>query len=286
MNRKCIKNLPARTRQAFDNVLKTMLRPSGLSLLIVAFCVNAAPIKADTTMGSPLVWLDASKNVVSEGGLVTSWTSSQGDFTAAPPEGSSSPRLVADSISGKPAIEFSQGAYLIGKMPVNIGPAATFMVVASIPAIQNPGLAGVMMLDYKFGITVSQKSLMMRTYSQLIAQRYGEDKVKEYLGFAESIGSTPDGLDAPSIITAVFAVGSCSLYVNGQLKAQLNIGAFPEELKADSTQLGLGATATTGANAMLGQIAEALLYGEALSPESRQAAEKALATKYSITLSN
>jgi hypothetical protein len=51
------------------------------------------------------------------------------------------------------------------------------------------------LIDYKFGINVMRNSLMMRTYSRLVAERYGEDKVKEYLGYGESIGSTPDGLN-------------------------------------------------------------------------------------------
>jgi hypothetical protein len=295
MNPTLIKKLPILATQTFFSISKNMfldlanknrLRSSGLSLLIIALCVNAAPLKAEDIMGSPLVWMDASKNVVVEGDLVKSWSSSQGEFTAAPPEGSSSPCLIADSISGKPAIEFSEGAYLIGKIPEKIGPEVTFMVVANISSTQNTNLAGVMIIDYKFGINVMRNSLMMRTYSRLVAERYGEDNVKEYLGYGESIGSTPDGFNEPSIITAVFGVESCSLYVNGELKAQRDIGAFPEELRANSTQLGLGASATLGANAMLGQIAEALLYGEALTPESRQSIEKALATKYSITLAN
>jgi len=254
--------------------------------LPLILCLLASPVASGAEdFGNPVVWMDAASGIEAEGGAVKSWQSRTGSYVAVPPEDTPAPKLLPNGVGGKPAVQFGDNAYLSGPLQDALGAEVTFIAVVDIASGEQAGNTGLMMLSYTYGLSVDQGARVYRMMSYWPAnvEKYGEEKAAAARG-GGLVTEKDIGFDAPGIVTAVCGEEKSTIYVNGALVAEADIGLFREQ-RANSKDLGLGAYGGKGSKPMTGNIAEALLYDEALTPEKRSAIEKSLAAKYGVQLS-
>lgn len=266
----------------FDCFCRLELMKTIILIVLFSQVLSSGVRASEEIMGSPVLWMDAASGVEAPAEGVTAWQSRIGTFRAVIPEGGTAPKLVSGGIAGKPAVEFGEKGYLTGPIGQELGKESSFVAVVNIPSGGNRKTRGVFALNYIFGLAVdsSQPALQMSIYFPELEKKYGPEKATVARG--GMILSTASGFDAPAIVSLIYGAEKSSMYVNGKPVGEVSLGAFIEQ--KPSTNVGLGAYGGPNHQAMTGQIAEALLYNEALSPEKRAGIEKALAEKYGIAL--
>lgn len=218
-------------------------------------------------------WYKADQGVTSSGGFVSSWADASGHNNSATQSTSANqPSLVASSLNGLPVIHFNgSSTQLALTRPIS----ADFTIVVEFRSSQISGSStqwynGAGLVDGEvagvandFGLSLNQGHIFGGTGNP------DNTASSASASYADNVAHT-------AVFKRVAATGALSLYVDGQLAGTATGGTqqltSPPRLVLGSLQ--------TNINYYSGDIAEVLIYSQALSDADRQTVENYLRNKW------
>jgi len=235
------------------------------------------PTSTPTTVPPPATglqtWYKADQGVTSSGGLVSSWGDTSGhNNNATQSTSANQPSLVANSLNGLPVIHFNgSSTQLALTRPIS----SDFTIVVEFRSSQLFGSGtqwynGAGLVDGEvsgvandFGLSLNQGRVLGGTGSPDTTASSAS------ASYADSNAHT-------AVFKRVAATGALSLYVDGQLVGTATGG---KQQLTSPPRLVLGSL-QTNLNYFSGDIAEVLIYSQALSDTDRQTVENYLRNKW------
>ena len=235
------------------------------------------PTSTPTTVPPPATglqtWYKADQGVTSSGGLVSSWGDTSGhNNNAMQSTSANQPSLVANSLNGLPVIHFNgSSTQLALTRPIS----SDFTIVVEFRSSQLFGSGtqwynGAGLVDGEvsgvandFGLSLNQGRVLGGTGSPDTTASSAS------ASYADSNAHT-------AVFKRVAATGALSLYVDGQLVGTATGG---KQQLTSPPRLVLGSL-QTNLNYFSGDIAEVLIYSQALSDTDRQTVENYLRNKW------
>ncbi len=212
---------------------------------------------AQTVPSNPILWLQADKGVVMEGGHVAAWSDQSGNGNDVRMDDTSHrPDFTTDA--GRPVILFHGWNYLVGP---DIFPADSDYTIAVVAKLND---------------TTAINNLVSGNAHALYFPNDRYPHVVHQFFYEQEVSTVPVWRDSFSAITALYsqAYGQAALYINGQFADSSFVGS-----NTDST---LYVGSYHGGYFLQGEIEEVLLYNRELDSADRASLNAYLLNRYSI----
>ena len=235
------------------------------------------PTSTPTTVPPPATglqtWYKADQGVTSSGGLVSSWGDTSGhNNNAIQGTSANQPSLVANSLNGLPVIHFNgSSTQLALTRPIS----ADFTIVVEFRSSQTQSFGGGQWYNGA-GLVDGEVSGVVNDFGLSLNQ----GRVLGGTGSPDTTASSTSASYADNNAhTAVFkrTGGALSLYVDGQLVSTPTTGGTQQLTSPPRLVLG---SLQTNVDYFSGDIAEVLIYSQALSDTDRQTVESYLRNKW------
>lgn len=227
------------------------------------------------TYGTVLVWLKADSLSLSDGDPVSTWSDSSGNGNDATSSSTARPTYKTNILNGLPILRFDgSNDYIQGSSVISSTTLTAFVVgshnvgSAGFPRLVSFGKPGTNDYDSP------SRAIAFYSINNGTVYAYRDSLTRSY-------GSFGNGTYHQA--TCVYDGTNNTVYVDGPSAA----GAIASSGTFDITIYSIGANTVPASSDFLdGDIAEVIIYSDALSTGNRQSVEDYLGTKYGITITH
>ena len=261
------------TRAELASVEKYLADKWGIGSVHRSAKEELAVLSSPTELAGCVGWWDASDatTITQSGGLVSQITDkSGGGNTATQPSSGSQPTLVSNALNGKSLLRFDGSRSLNGNFSTSVSTNAysIFLVCKMSGTVTNGRMfsAGGASADYASGSIIP-----------CCANATSGDSLSSYNGTTGTNVGVVSGFSSYGIFAGVCGVSSLTNTANGTTSATGSV-----TLTNALTRFAIGQPIGGGAGGIIGDIAEIILFNNALSSVARARVEKYLAAKWGI----
>ncbi|HEY5791804.1 MAG TPA: LamG-like jellyroll fold domain-containing protein, partial [Chthoniobacterales bacterium] len=239
---------------------------------------TAGTVPADVLGGGLKLWLKADAVAQSSGTGVAQWSDQSGNnHHAIQATAAKQPKYQLNVLNGKPVVRFDG---IDDQLAVTRVVQDDFTIAVLFKSSQGVGIqtkwwAGAGLVDAEVGGPRDDFGLSLNANGQVLGGTGGENLADTFLYSGTGYNN---GQGRVAVFRRVKATGALELYVDGILQATAAGGTQP----LDEAQWMMIGSIQTSMNYLQGDIAEVVVYEQALMPEDQRRLEIYLGDKYSL----